>query len=71
MEVHAWTRRVGLEVENRDLHGFLLVARQASEAVGKGVCDAEIHGGRFGVWRNVLPRVHPEKTALIIFIVQR
>ena len=48
MEVHAWTRRVGLEVENRDLHGFLLVAGRAGEAALEGVSDAEVNADQGG-----------------------
>src|SRR5260370_14401171 len=43
--VKAKARLIGIElqIEGRGLHGLLLVAAQAREAVGEGVRDAELH----------------------------
>ena len=43
VESHPGIGRIDLQIERGGLHGFLLVAGEASEAVGEGVGDAEIH----------------------------
>lgn len=43
MKLHPRIRRVDLQVKCRRLDGLLLVARQAGEAIGERVGDAEVH----------------------------
>jgi hypothetical protein len=43
MELHPRRGRIELQVKGRRLDGLLLVPRQSTEAVGKGVCDPEFH----------------------------
>lgn len=43
VEAHAVASRVNLQVERGGLGGLLLVARQARQAGGEGVSDAEFH----------------------------
>src|SRR6267143_1607020 len=43
VKAHARVGRIYLEVEGRGLDAFLLFARQASEAVSKGIGDAKFH----------------------------
>ena len=38
--------RVELQVERRDLGRFLLLARQAGEAVDEGIGNAEVHDSK-------------------------
>ena len=43
VEAQSGIGRIDLKVERRGLDRLLLVARQAGEAVGEGVGDAEVH----------------------------
>src|SRR5262249_19184957 len=47
---------VGLDVEGRGFHGFLLVAGQAGEAVGKSIGDAEFHRWMFSPGNSLVYR---------------
>ncbi len=42
VKLHAWTRRIQLQIKGCGLDGLLLLAGQFGEAVGEGVGDAEV-----------------------------